>query len=49
VLQRVAQALTWGVLALMAVLLVGSLFGRRGSLDDLTAAQIKQAVRDAGT
>jgi hypothetical protein len=44
-LQLAAQALGYAIVALMVLLVVGSLIGRRpGSLDDLTAAEIKHAV-----
>jgi hypothetical protein len=44
-LQLAAQALGWTIVALMVVLVVASLLGRRpGSLDDLSAGEIKAAV-----
>jgi hypothetical protein len=45
ILQSAATALGWTVLGLMILLVIGSLLGRRsGSLDDLTAGEIKAAV-----
>jgi hypothetical protein len=47
-LQLAAQALGWAIVALMIVLVVASLVGRRpGSLDDLTAPEIKAFVDQA--
>jgi len=44
VLSRASVALTYAIIALMLVLLVGGIFLKRGSLDDLPADQIKDAV-----
>jgi hypothetical protein len=44
-LQLAAQALGYAIVALMVLLVVASLIGRRsGSLDDLTSEEIKHAV-----
>jgi hypothetical protein len=44
-LQYAATALGYAIVALMVLLVVGSLIGRRpGSLDDLTAEEIGHAV-----
>lgn len=44
-LQLAAQALGWTIVALMIVLVVASLVGRRpGSIDDLSAEDIKAFV-----
>jgi TRAP-type C4-dicarboxylate transport system permease small subunit len=47
-LAATATALGYAVLALMAILVIGSIFARRGgSLDPLTAGEIKAAVERA--
>lgn len=44
-LERGAKLLSWAILALMALLVVGSIFNRpKGSLDDLPNDMIREAV-----